>query len=116
MSLRVSPVSRNLNAKVVLFGLEFDDLLVLVLLGVAGMLIGQTFFSDTYVFFLPMNFALLFGVIIVGVPGLSILKYGKPRGYTTSLYKWYTTPTEYSCLEPDRKITCSYIENEDDDA
>ena len=43
MPLRVSPVSRNLNAQIMLFGLEFEDLLVITVLGVAAMLIGQFF-------------------------------------------------------------------------
>jgi hypothetical protein len=34
MSLRVSPVSRNLNAQIMLFGLEFEDLMVITVLGV----------------------------------------------------------------------------------
>ena len=33
MSLRVSPVSRNLNAQIMLFGLEFEDLMVITVLG-----------------------------------------------------------------------------------
>ena len=44
MSLRVSPVSRNLNAQIMLFGLEFEDLMVITVLGVAAMLIGQFLF------------------------------------------------------------------------
>ena len=36
MSLRVSPVSRNLNAQIMLFGLEFEDLMVITVLGCGG--------------------------------------------------------------------------------
>jgi len=74
MSLRVSPVSRNLNAQIMLFGLEFEDLMVITVLGVAAMLIGQFLFSDRYLFFLPMNWALLLIVVCSSVPALMLLK------------------------------------------
>ena len=64
MSLHVSTVSRNLNAQIMLFGLEFEDLMVITVLGVAAMLIGQFLFSDRYLFFLPMNWALLLIVVL----------------------------------------------------
>jgi hypothetical protein len=69
-----------------LFGLEFEDLMVITVLGVAAMLTGQFLFSDRYLFFLPMNWALLLIVIGCSVPALMLLKYGKPRGYTAALF------------------------------
>lgn len=115
MPLRVSPVSRNLNAQIMLFGLEFEDLLVITVLGVAAMLIGQFFFSDRYLFFLPMNWALLLIVVCSSVPGLMLLKYGKPRGYTGALFNWYTKPRAYSGLEPDTALLGPYIEDSEGD-
>jgi len=119
MPLRVSTVSRNLNAQIMFFGLEFEDLLIVIVLAVAGMLGGQFFFPDRYVFFLPMNWALFLSVVVTTVPALSLLKYGKPRGYTGALMKWYTTPRAYSGLEPERIQTSPYIrpdgDYEDDD-
>jgi len=119
MPLRVSPVSRNLNAQIMFLGLEFEDLLIVCVLGVAGMLVGQFCFSDRYLFFLPMNWALLLCVVVTTIPALMLLKYGKPQGYTGALMKWYTTPRAYSCLEPERIQTSPYIrpdhDNKDDD-
>lgn len=109
MSLRMSPVSRNLNAQIMFLGLEFEDLLVIVVLGVAGMLIGQFFFPDRYLFFLPMNWALLLMVVFTSIPGLTLLKYGKPRGYTAALFNWYTKPRAYSGLEPESTQTTPYL-------
>ena len=109
MGLNTSHVSRNLNAQVVFLGLELEDLLVLLVFAVGGMLIGQFFFPDRYLFFLPMNWALMIGVCVVGVPGLMVLKYGKPKGYTADLLKWFTKPKAYSCLEPPAKPHTPYI-------
>jgi hypothetical protein len=110
MPLRVSPVSRNLNAQIMLFGLELEDLMIVTVLGVAAMLSGQFLFSDRFLFFLPMNWALLLIVIVTSVPGLMLLKYGKPRGYTAALMNWYIKPRAYSGLEPDTKIVGPYID------
>jgi hypothetical protein len=115
MPLRVSPVSRNLNPQIMLLGLEFEDLLVITVLGVAAMLVGQFFFSDRYLFFLPMNWALLLIVAGTSVPALMLLKYGKPRGYTGALIGWYTKPHAYSGLEPDNTIDRPYIASEEGD-
>jgi hypothetical protein len=112
MALRMSPVSRNLNATVMFFGLEFEDLLVVIILGVGGMLAGQFFFPDRYVFFLPMNWALLLLVVFTTIPGLMLLKYGKPRGYTAALFNWYTKPRAYSGREPDSVLVRPYIIDE----
>ena len=114
MSLRMSPVSRNINASVMVFGLEMEDFLVVIMLAVAGMLIGQFIFPDRYIGFLPMNWALLLLVVVTALPLLSLLKYGKPRGYTGALLKWFTTPRAYSCLEPDTIQTSAYIAEEAD--
>jgi ABC-type transport system involved in multi-copper enzyme maturation permease subunit len=116
MALRMSSVSRNLNAQVMFLGLEFEDLLVIIVLGVAGMLIGHFFFSDRYLFFLPMNWALLLIVIFTSIPGLMLLKYGKPRGYTGALFNWYTKPRAYSGLEPDTIQNVPYIAEETEEA
>src|ERR1035441_5561730 len=109
MSLRVSPVSRNLNAQIMLFGLEFEDLMVITVLGVAAMLIGQFLFSDRYLFFLPMNWALLLIVVFSSVPALMLLKYGKPRGYTAALFNGYKNPRFSWGLDPDRNLTSPFI-------
>jgi hypothetical protein len=115
MPLRVSPVSRNLNAQIMLFGLEFEDLMVITVLGVAAMLLGQFLFSDRYLFFLPMNWALLLIVVCSSVPALMLLKYGKPRGYTAALFNWYMKPHAYSGLEPDTELVSPFLEDSEGD-
>lgn len=116
MGLNVSPVSRNLNAPVVFLGLEFEDLLIVLILAVAGMLIGQFVFPDRYLFSLPMNWALMLGVCVISVPGLMILKYGKPRGYSSDLMKWYTKPKAYSCLERPTTEKTPYLRYDSEEA
>ena len=100
MPLRVSPVSRNLNAQIMLLGLEFEDLLVITVFGVAAMLVGQFFFSDRYLFFLPMNWALLLIVAGTSVPALMLLKYGKPRDTPVRSLAGTPSPTHTQAWNP----------------
>jgi len=51
MALKMSPVSRNLHAKVTMLGLELEDMLALAMGCAIAMLIGQFFFPDRYIFF-----------------------------------------------------------------
>ena len=113
MALRMSNVSRNLNAQVMFLGLEFEDLLVIIVLGVTAMLIGQFFFLDRYLFFLPMNWFLMLMVLVIGVPGLMLFKYGKPRGYLFDLVTFYARPRSYCTLAHDTKLTDSFLKEDD---
>ena len=112
MALNQSQVSRNLNAQIVFAGIEFEDLLVLLILAVVGMLIGQFCFPNRYVLFLPMNWAMMLGVAVAGVPGLMLLKYGKPRGYISDLGDSIFKPKAYSCLERSATPKPPYIKTE----
>ena len=109
MALRMSPVSRNLHAKVTLLGLELEDMLFLAAASAGAMLVGQFFFSDRYMFFLPMNWFLLLMVLAIGVPGLMLFKYGKPRGYLFDLITYFGMPRSYCALARDRKLTSEFI-------
>ena len=113
MALRMSPVSRNLHAKVTMLGLELEDMLFLAMTGAGAMLVGQFFFADRYMFFLPMNWFLLLMVLAVGVPGLMLFKYGKPNGYLRDFLAWYTKPRIYCGMEPDSQINVDYLTEED---
>jgi hypothetical protein len=113
MALTHSPVSRNLNARVMYLGLEIEDFLLLGILCVFAMLIGQFFFSDLYLFFLPLNWCLMLLVIVLGVPGLMLFKYGKPRGYLADLLNWFAKPHAYSANERDPLITTEYLKDEE---
>ena len=109
MALRMSPVSRNLHAKVTLLGLELEDLLFLAMSCAIAMLVGQFLFSDRYMFFLPMNWFLMLMVLVLGVPGLMLFKYGKPRGYLFDLVLYYGQPRSYCALARDTKVTNTFL-------
>ena len=109
MALRMSPVSRNLHAKVTMLGLELEDMLFLAMTGAGAMLVGQFFFADRYMFFLPMNWFLLLMVLVVGVPALMLFKYGKPRGYLFDLAIYYAMPRSYCALAHDQKLMSGFI-------
>ena len=79
MALHVSPVSRNLNKPVYFMGLEIEDMMIVGVVCVGALMGGQMFFPDRYLFFIPMNWALMLMVLVLGVPALSIFKYGKPK-------------------------------------
>lgn len=114
MSLRFSPVSRNLHAKVTLLGLELEDMLFLAMACATAMLVGQFLFSDRYMFFLPMNWFLMLMVLVLGIPGLMLFKYGKPRGYFFDLMIYYALPRSYCALAHDQKLTTPFIAEKDE--
>jgi hypothetical protein len=109
MALRMSPVSRNLHAKVTRLGLELEDLLFLAMASAAAMLVGEFLFADRYMFFLPMNWFLMLMVLVLGVPGLMLFKYGKPRGYLLDLVTYYGLPRSYCALARDSKLTSCFL-------
>lgn len=112
MALRMSPVSRNLHAKVTLLGLELEDMLFLAMACAIAMLVGQLLFSDRYMFFLPMNWFLMLMVLVIGVPGLMLFKYGKPRGYLFDLVTFYARPRSYCTLAHDTKLTDGFLKED----
>jgi hypothetical protein len=113
MALRVSPVSRNLAMKVTFLFLEIEDMLALSFMSAISMIVGQWVFPDRYVFGIPMNWFLVLVVLGVGVPGLMLFKYGKPRGYLWDLVKWYGMPHAYCSLARDTKLTTDYLTGEE---
>ena len=113
MALRVSPVSRNLAMKVTFLFLEIEDMLALSFMSAISMIVGQWVFPDRYVFGIPMNWFLVLVVLGVGVPGLMLFKYGKPRGYLWDLVKWYGMPHAYCALARDTKLTTQYLTEEE---
>ncbi len=114
MALRMSPVSRNLHAKVTLLGLEIEDMLFLAMACAVAMLTGQFLFPNRYMFFLPMNWFLMLAVLVLGVPGLVVFKYGKPRGYLLDLAKYYALPRSYCACAHDRKVTKEFLVDPDE--
>jgi len=114
MALHVSPVSRNLSNPVYFMGLEIEDMMIVGVVCVAALLGGQLFFADRYLFFIPMNWALMLIVLVLGVPSLSIFKYGKPRGYMKDLIASFTQPRAYSACERDEEFPAEYLSDEED--
>lgn len=114
MTLRMSPVSRNLHAKVTLLGLELEDMLFLAMACAIAMLVGQFVFPNRYMFFLPMNWFLMLMVLFFGVPGLVLFKYGKPRGYLLDLVTYYGLPRAYCACAGDRKLKSEFLIEPDD--
>ena|ERR1019366_7158853 len=114
MALHVSPVSRNLHNPVYFMGLEIEDMMVVGVVCVGALLGGQVLFPDRYLVFLPMNWALMLMVLILGVPALSIFKYGKPPNYMKDLIAWYTKPRAYAACERDEEFPAQYLSDEED--
>jgi hypothetical protein len=114
MALRMSPVSRNLHAKVTLLGLEIEDMLFLAMACAVAMLTGQFLLPNRYIFFLPMNWFLMLAVLVLGVPGLVVFKYGKPRGYLLDLVKYYALPQRYCAHARDQKLRNEFIVDPDE--
>src|ERR1700730_14946765 len=103
MALKMSPVSRNLHAKVTMLALAMGCAI--------AMLVGQFLFSDRYMFFLPMNWFLMLMVLVLGVPGLLLFKYGKPRGYLLGLVLYYAQPRSYCSFARDTKLATNFIKD-----
>ena len=114
MALQSTPISRNLRTNARLLGLEFEDLIAVGIAAVVTMMLGGLFFPDAVIYGLPANLVVSIAVIAVGVVGLSLFKYGKPRGYLGDLIAWYLQPRTRNALARDRKLTRRYvIENGD---
>jgi hypothetical protein len=92
-----------------MLGLELEDMLFLAMTGAGAMLVGQFFFADRYMFFLPMNWFLLLMVLSLGVPGLMLFKYGKPRRYLVDLGVYYALPRSYCGFAHDQKLKTDFI-------
>jgi hypothetical protein len=53
---------------------------------------------------------------VIGVPGLLLFKYGKPRSYLQDLLLWYAKPRTYSAVVHDTRMTEPYLQEDDGDA
>jgi hypothetical protein len=51
-------------------------------------------------------------VLVLGVPGLTLFKYGKPRGYLLDLVIYYGQPRNYCALARDTKLTDRFLKEE----
>lgn len=113
MALSMSPVSRNLHMKVTFLYLELEDLLTILSAVAASMIVGNLFFPNREIFHIPMNYFLPLLILVTGVPGLMILKYGKPRAYLQDLMLWYSKPRAYSSAGREKLLEVPYLREED---
>lgn len=109
MALDVTPVYRNLRTRVTLFGLEAEDLFVILAVAVVMNIFGR--FLNREMFGLPMNMVLQYFVPVLSVPALMLFKYGKQRGYLLDWVQFHTKPHVYSGLERDRELNGEYIKD-----
>lgn len=112
MPLDVTPVYRNLRTRVRFFGLEAEDLFVLLAAAVVLNVFGR--FLNRELFGIPMNIFLQYLVPVLMVPVLMLFKYGKQRGYLEDWLLFHTRPHVYSALEPDTEFTQGYISGEEE--
>ena len=109
MPLRVSSVSRNLNAQIMLLGLEFEDLILVLALAALMNIFGHFVAGNAKVLGMPLSLFMEFVVPLLAVPFLILFKYGKPRGYLTDLIKSFIAPRAWCALERDLELTQPYI-------
>lgn len=113
MALSMSPISRNLHMKVTLMYLELEDLLTILLAVAGSMIVGNFLFPNREIFHIPMNYFLPLVILLVGVPGLMVFKYGKPRSYLQDLVLWHTRPRAYSCAGREKQQATPYFREDD---
>jgi len=112
MALNTSPVSRNLHLKVTFLNLELEDMLAIMFAIAVSMLLGNLLFPDRSVFHIPLNYFLPLVILVGGVPGLMIFKYGKPRRYLPDLLVWHAKPRAYSAMGRERQMCGPYLREE----
>jgi hypothetical protein len=109
MRLDVTPIYRNLRTRVTFFGLETEDLFVILGMAVVMNIFGR--FLNREMFGLPMNMVLQYFVPTLSVPVLMAFKYGKQRGYLLDWVRFHTKPHVYSGLERDRELRSEYLKD-----
>jgi len=109
MALDVTTVYRNLRTRVTFFGLEAEDLFVILAVAVVMSIFGRLLNRE--MFGLPINMVLQYFAPILSVPALLLFKYGKQRGYLLDWLLFHTKPHVYSGLERDGELNREYIKD-----
>src|SRR5436309_2216641 len=107
MSLNKTPVYRNLRTRVAFMYLEYEDLIVVLLIAPVAFFAGS--FFDRDIFGIPMKLVLQWGVPALTVMFLLTFKYGKPRGYVRDWWDYHTKPRAYCGVERDSRLNTSYL-------
>jgi hypothetical protein len=113
MCLDITPVHRNLHTRVTFLGLEFEDLIAVLLLAAAMNLAAHFVSDNARVLGMPLNIFLEFVVPALAIPFLVLFKYGRPRGYFADLVRSFFAPRAWCALEPDAELTGPYLVDED---
>jgi hypothetical protein len=109
MALDVSHIYRNLRTRVTFFGLEAEDLFLILAVAVVMNILGR--FLNREMFGLPINMVLQYFVPVLSVPALMLFKYGKQRGYLLDWVLFHTKPHVYSGLERDGELNREYLKD-----
>lgn len=118
MALNITPIHKNLHTRVTFMGLEFEDMLAVLLLAILLNLTAHFISDQAKLMGIPLNIFMEFVVPLLAVPFLMLFKYGKPRGYLMDLVKSMMAPQAWCALEPDSVLTKPYIREagDEDDA
>lgn len=112
MSLDQTPVYRNLRTRVTFLYLEYEDLLVVLLIAPVSFFIGSL--VDRDVFGIPIKLVLEWGVPATTILLLFAFKYGKPREFLRDWWNFNTKPHVYCGLEWDGALAAPYFKDGDD--
>jgi hypothetical protein len=112
----MTPIHKNLHTRVTFLGLEFEDLIAILAIGIAMNLASHFVGDHAKVMGLPLNIFMEFVVPLLTIPFLMLFKYGKPRGYLQDLVMSLMSPRGWCALEKDSQLTTPYIRDAGGDA
>ena len=107
MSLNKTPVYRNLGVRVTFLYLEYEHLIVVLLIAPVSFFLGS--FFDRELLGIPMKLVLQWGIPGIAILLLLAFKYGKPRGYLGDWWRYQTRPHVYCGLERDSQLNVPYL-------
>src|SRR5437899_2293249 len=107
MALNKTPVYRNLRTRVTFLYLEYEDLIVVLMIAPVSFFLGS--FFDRELVGIPMKFVLQWGIPLLTIGLLLTFKYGKPRGYLGDWWSHQTKPHVYCGLERDSQLNVPYM-------
>lgn len=111
MPLDVTRVQRNLRMRVRFFGLEAEDIFVLLAVAIVGQFLGRLVNRDLAG--LPMSIVLEWGVPVIAIPALMLFKYGKQRHYFSDFIAYRSKPHVYSAHEADSGLPRPYLKEDE---
>jgi hypothetical protein len=111
MALNKTPIYRNLRTRVTFMGLEYEDLIVVLLMAPLSFFLGSLF--ERELFGLPVKLICQWGVPALTVLLLVTFKYGKPRGYLRDWWSYQTKPHVYCGADRDSQLKTPYLVDRD---